>query len=140
MKPELVAPCGMNCNVCSGYLAYSHHLPKKRGKIHHCEGCLPGEKNCAFLKRRCAKIGDRRIRFCFECDGFPCERLETLDARYRKKYGVSLIGNLREIKESGINDFLVRQKKAFKCDRCDGVVSIHNGKCYRCDKIESWKG
>jgi hypothetical protein len=140
MKAELVAPCGMNCNLCSAYLAYSTGLPKKRGKISHCEGCLPRKKKCAYLKGDCPKIRNGEIRFCYECATFPCERLKKIDARYRMNYGVSFIDNLREIKRKGVDSFLRNQEKAFACERCGGVKSVHNRKCYQCESITSWKG
>jgi hypothetical protein len=140
MNAELVAPCGMNCNICSAYLAYSSGLPKKRGKISHCQGCLPRRKNCAFLKRRCERIRDGKIRFCHECPSFPCRNLEGIDSRYRKNYGVSLIGNLMDIKKDGVDRFLREQEGAFRCGKCGGTKSIHNGKCYACEEITSWKG
>ena len=139
MKPELVAPCGMNCNVCSAYLAFSTDIPKKRGKINHCEGCLPRGKNCAFLKKHCRKIGEGKLRFCFECSTFPCERLEKIDARYRRRYDTSFIENLKEIKKKGIDSFLSAQEKKFQCGKCGGTISVHNRKCYGCDDIKSWK-
>jgi len=140
MKPELVAPCGMNCNVCSAYLAYSRNLPKKRGKINHCSGCRPRGKECSFLKRRCGKIGKGGFEFCFECEEFPCDNLKKIDERYRKNYNTSFIRNLKEIKKVGVEGFLEGQRRLFECPKCKGTVSVHNGKCYDCDKIESWKG
>ncbi len=140
MKAELVAPCGMNCNVCSAYLAYSHNLPKRRGKITHCIGCLPRDKQCAWLKGNCARLRNGKVRFCYECPTFPCERLMKIDERYRTNYGVSFISNLKEIKKNGVEEFLKGQQKSFKCGKCGDVKSVHNGKCYGCEKIESWKG
>ncbi len=140
MDPELVAPCGMNCGVCSAYLAYSHDIPKARGKINHCEGCRPRGKGCAYLKMNCGKIGKGGLRFCHECEDFPCSRLEKIDERYRNNYDTSLIGNLKEIKKVGVGSFLKGQKRLFECPKCKGTISIHNGKCYDCDKIESWNG
>jgi hypothetical protein len=29
----LIVPCGMNCGICSAYLAYSRNIPRKRGKL-----------------------------------------------------------------------------------------------------------
>lgn len=139
MKRELVAPCGMNCNVCSSYLALSSGLPKKKGEINHCEGCLPRGKKCAYLKGHCNKIADGKLRFCSGCPSFPCERLKTIDARYRRSYDASLIDNLREIEKTGIDGFLRKQRNIFKCAKCGGTVSVHNRKCYSCDKIESWR-
>jgi len=140
MKADLIAPCGMNCNLCSSYLAYSTGLPKQRGKIHHCQGCLPRGKLCGQLKRDCTKIRKAEIRFCYECASFPCDRLKTLDNRYRKNYNTSFIENLREIEKDGLDSFLRNQEKAFACEKCGEVKSIHNGKCYRCERVTSWKG
>jgi len=140
MKAELVAPCGMNCAICSGYLAYSHNLPKKTGKIHHCIGCRPRNKQCAFLKGRCAKLIDGRVKFCFECGQMPCKSLKAIDLRYRTRYGMSMAGNLKFIEKNGVEKFLKQQAAKYKCPKCGDVICVHNGKCYACDKIESWKG
>ena len=36
LKKELVAPCGMNCAVCSGYLALKHDVKSKGVKMPYC--------------------------------------------------------------------------------------------------------
>ena len=136
----LVAPCGINCGVCSHYLAYSRNIPKKAGRISHCIGCRPRNKQCAYLKKRCKKLGNNEVEFCFECKDFPCERLKHIDERYRKNFNTSLIENLNEIKYNGISTFLENERKRHECPKCGGTASIHNGKCYDCEKIESWKG
>ena len=76
-----------------------------------------------------------QIRFCFECADFPCRRLKTIDNRYRTRYSYSFIENLQEIKKSGIEEFLRRQEKRFKCPDCGGVISVHDGKCYDCARL-----
>lgn len=137
LRPELVSMCGMDCNICSSYLAYSRNIPKERGKIHHCIGCRPRNKKCAFLKGKCPYY--KEIQFCFECEDFPCESLKTLDKRYRTKYNMSMIENLNEIKSNGINEFLKNQREKYRCPNCGGVISVHNKRCYDCEKIESWR-
>jgi len=137
---NLIAPCGMNCGICSAYLAYSRNIPRKRGKIIHCIGCRPRNKQCAFLKGYCTELSEGKIRFCFECRGFPCYRLKRLDERYRKNFGMSMIESLNEIKNRGIADFLANQREKYKCSKCGGVICVHNKKCFDCEKIESWKG
>lgn len=137
---ELIAPCGMNCGICSGYLAYLNNIPRK--KIANCKGCRARNKQCAFLKKRCKddlKLLSGEVNFCFECSCFPCEILVHLDERYRKKYGMSMIENLREIKEKGIRNFIESQEKKYRCPKCGNFISIHNKKCFVCDKISSWK-
>lgn len=128
---ELMAPCGMNCGVCKAYLAYSRGVPKQKGKVTHCAGCLPRGKNC-FIKRGYKKLRGNRVRFCFECESMPCKNLDRIDRRYRERYGASLIENLRMIEERGVEEFLRTQREKYECPECGDVVSIHNGKCYAC--------
>ncbi len=128
---NLIAPCGMNCNICRAYLAYSRNVPKERGKVTHCTGCRPRGKKCAYLKGQCENLGTS-IQFCFECADFPCHRLKTLDKRYRTRYNYSPVENLREIQSHGIEQFLQNQGGKYRCLKCGGVVSVHDEKCYDC--------
>jgi hypothetical protein len=139
MNKELVAPCGMNCAVCSGYLAYSNNLPKKRGAISHCAGCRPRNKQCAYLKGQGCLISQREVHYCYECPQFPCQHLCHLDERYRNTYEYSPVANLRMIAKNGMDAFLKKERALHKCSRCGGIISIHNGKCYNCDEIVSWR-
>jgi len=29
----LIAPCGMNCSLCTSYLAYTHEIPKSEERL-----------------------------------------------------------------------------------------------------------
>jgi hypothetical protein len=140
LEEELIAPCGMHCALCSAYLAYRHRIPKKRGKISHCAGCRERNKQCAWLAGHCQTIAKRTITYCHLCDSFPCERLRHVDSRYRKQYGMSFIENLVMIRDHGIDAFFDHQKETYSCPKCGEYISIHSGKCYVCDTIESWRG
>ncbi len=139
LNAELVAPCGMNCGLCSAYLAFSRGLDKKSG-ITHCKGCRPRGKMCAFVKKRCEKVGKNQVEFCFECGEFPCEFITKLDKRYQKNYDYSFIENLKYIKEHGMEAFLESEYKKYKCQNCGDIKCIHNGKCYSCQTITTWRG
>lgn len=139
MESSLIAPCGMYCALCSGYCAFINGVPRKRGKIAHCAGCRARNKQCAYLKGRCRPLAEGRIRYCFECKKFPCERLQHLDRRYRTRYDMSFIQNLIEIRDTGEAVLLRRLHKRFACERCGGLRSIHNNKCFACDPVTSWK-
>lgn len=134
LTPELIAPCGMNCGICKAYLAYTKGVPKKRGSVTHCSGCLPRKKNC-YIKRGCKKLLKNEVRFCFECEQMPCAKLDHLDRRYRERYGMSMVSNLRELEEAGMENFLKTQAVKYKCPECGDVISVHNGKCYTCNKV-----
>jgi len=136
--PDLIAPCGMNCGVCKSYLAYSRGVPQKKGSVTHCSGCLPRKKNC-FIKRGCKNLSRDTMLFCFECQNMPCSNLDRLDRRYRERYGMSMVGNLRELEENGMNSFLKSQEAKYKCPECGDVISVHDGKCYACQRVTQLK-
>ena len=133
MRTELIAPCGMNCGVCGAYLALSHDVKRNGIKIPYCEGCRIREKQCAFLKKRCALLQNKKIAFCFECKDFPCKNLRGLDKRYRTRFRMSMIENLEQIKDEGMKTFLVQQKKKWACPKCGGTICCHNGVCFQCE-------
>jgi hypothetical protein len=69
----LIAPRGMNCALCIGYLRDKTRRP----------GCNGGDD---AKPRSCARCSiktcvDRRGDYCFECARYPCPRLRRLDAR-----------------------------------------------------------
>jgi len=138
--PEHIAPCGANCGLCSSYLAFTHEIPKKRGKISHCSGCRTRNKQCGYLKGQCPPLAKGAITFCYECRNYPCSHLQNLDRRYRTMYGVSFIGNLEEIRDAGLKVFLAHQSRSFLCQKCrQDVICVHNKKCYYCDRVTSWR-
>jgi hypothetical protein len=132
---ELIAPCGMNCGVCKAYNAYIHNVPKQRGKVTHCTGCLLRAKNC-YIKRGCKKLSAHKIKICSLCDTLPCKHLAHLDKRYRERYGMSMVENLKELKNVGMEAFLRNQAEKYRCSLCGGVVSVHDKKCYSCGKTQ----
>jgi len=98
---NLIAPCGMNCAICSAFLAYKNNIPKKARSITYCKGCRPRNKQCAFLKKKCKddlKLLKGEIDFCFECNFYPCEQLIRIDEKYKREYKMSMIENLELIK------------------------------------------
>ena len=65
----------------------------------------------------------RTSNFC-DCDILPCARLKELDKRYRTKYNMSMIENLKFIKKYGIRRFLKQQEKKYV--RKKGVYCVHD--------------
>ena len=133
MKEELVAPCGMNCNVCAAYLAVTNDVKSKGLRMMYCIGCRPRNKPCAFLKKECSILRKNEVRYCYECPTFPCDRLSAIDTRYRTQFRMSEIENLKNIRDKGIKSFLKAEEKRWRCPKCGGVISCHNGLCFVCD-------
>jgi len=130
---ELVAPCGMNCNVCSGYLAMQHDVKSKRIRIPYCTGCRPRDKKCAFLKKRCKGLLNHTVQFCYECPEYPCKNLRHIDTRYQTFFQMSLLENLAYIKKKGMQRFLKTQEEKWQCPTCRGALCCHNGLCFQCN-------
>ncbi|MFC1992584.1 DUF3795 domain-containing protein [Chloroflexota bacterium] len=83
MNEELIAPCGMNCGICSSYLAFKNDIRSKGIRMAYCIGCKPRDRQCAFLKRGCNLLLEGQAQYCYECDDFPCANLLKLDNKYR---------------------------------------------------------
>jgi hypothetical protein len=130
---DLIAPCGMNCAICASYLALVNDVKNRGVKMPYCAGCRPRDKKCAFLKKRCSKLLNGEVAFCYECPSFPCESLRTLDDRYKSRYRMSMIDNLSYIKEHGMHSFLEEQAKKWKCPNCGEMICCHNGICFNCE-------
>jgi hypothetical protein len=142
MDEVLIAPCGMNCGICSGYLALKNDVKSRGVRMTYCTGCRPRNKQCAFLKKRCETLLNGQVQYCYECESYPCERLRHIDKRYfLSAFRMSMIENLEYIKEHGIEKFLMREEQKWKCPECGGVISCHNGICYSCglEKLKNKK-
>lgn len=123
MKGELVAPCGMNCNLCSWVLD-----PTKPG----CLGCRLRERGCIHKKGLCQKLARQEIDFCYKCDRFPCARLLQVEERYVKTYNYSFVENLNYIRRRGMPAFLRREIKRYTCPACGQLLTVHSDQCPHC--------
>jgi len=130
---KLIAPCGMNCALCASYLAKKNNVREKGIKMPFCDGCRQGDKRCAFLKKSCLLLLNNKVKYCYECNDFPCHRLKIIDKRYRERYRMSIVENLNYIKEKGVGKFLLSEKKKWQCPECREFISCHNGLCFKCD-------
>jgi transposase len=63
----------------------------------------------------------------------PCEKLAHLDKRYRERYGMSMVENLKLLKAKGMDEFLKTQAEKYTCPTCGDTVCVHDAKCYSCD-------
>jgi len=127
----LIAPCGMNCSICTAYL-------REKNK---CPGCRESDIDKTITRvdckiKKCEFFQKTRAMFCFQCDSFPCDRLEHLDRRYRTKYGMSMIENLENIRKVAVQQFIEDEKARWACPECGGTICVHKRYCYSCRKKE----
>ena len=127
-----IAPCGMNCSICMAYLR----------KVKRCPGCHGDDagKQISCLRCRiknCEMNDSGESTFCFHCEKYPCLRLKQLDKRYRTRYSMSMIENLENIKENGLDAFIINETLRWRCKKCGGVIDVHHGRCSACGEQRS---
>ncbi len=132
MNQELIAPCGMNCAVCSGYLAFKNDVKSQGVRMPYCSGCRPRDKQCAFLKKRCNRLLEGQVQYCYQCPDYPCQGLQQIDKRYRSLFRMSLIDNLEYIRDKGVRSLLEKEEEKWRCPQCGAVICCHNGICFSC--------
>lgn len=121
-----IAPCGIICDICSGYQREKNKCAgclNTGNKPHHCTVC--SIKSCAEKK------GNEEL-LCHECLKFPCKRIKDLDKRYTLKYGERPIQNLAGIKDTGLWQFIEIEKEKWKCDECGQLLCVHREVCLSC--------
>lgn len=126
LRPNLIAPCGMDCGVCSRTFRLKDACPGCRStspKPRYCDDCAI---------RQCDALPNGPGSFCFECATFPCARLKRLDTRYRTRYRTSLLENLRTIQELGLERFVDAERHRWTCTSCGALMSIHKDYCPAC--------
>jgi hypothetical protein len=133
-KSKLISRCGLWCGACKTYLLTKKNLLGERGLKRECHGCWIRDKNCSFIKKDCSLLRKNKIDFCYECESFPCENLSKLDGKYKSKYHVSLIENLKKMKEVGLEEWIKEQEKLYECPECGGEICVHESKCFDCGK------
>jgi hypothetical protein len=128
MDKSLIAPCGMNCAICIGYLRDKNKClgcrEMSKGKPESCRRCTIA---------RCKVLKENGMLFCSDkCEKFPCTRLKNLDKRYRAKYRMSMLENLEHIKKFGINKFIKSEEKRWQCPKCEKSLCVHRDFCLQC--------
>lgn len=127
---EMLAPCGMNCMIC-----YKHCGIQKTK--HLCGGCMVESKGKPEHCRKC-KIKDcvqsKRLKYCYDCSGFPCKLIKNLERSYTKRYKASLIKNSEIAKQKGIPYLMEAHRQQYACSTCDGIISLHDNVCTECGK------
>ena len=131
-KAEMIAPCGLDCNICKKALAEVDPCPGCNGPdINKPEYC---SKVCGIML--CQKRRDNGYRYCDECPDYPCEDVMEKENRYAVKYAhtESPIANLRTIREEGMETFLKRQQERWTCPYCGNIFSVYERECPNCGK------
>ena len=127
IRTALIAPCGMNCRLCIAYTRDTKACSGCRGD----DSVKPKTRVTCRIKN-CEKIRHGKVRYCFICERFPCDRQSHLDERYRIKYGMSMIENLAFIKKFGIRYFTRNEREMWTCPKCSQLLCVHKPQCLFC--------
>ncbi len=125
MKEKLLAPCGINCAICKGYLREKNTCPgcrfldPKTNTFKSCTKCII--KNCPELKKT-------KSKFCYECDKYPCKRMKDLNKRYVTRYDYNTFKTLESIKKDGTKKTFEKIMKKYSCPK--GTICVHDKECY----------
>ena len=110
-KENMIAPCGLNCSICSQALR----------KENPCTGCLgPNDTKSEYCATMCkiAACDIRKTLPDYFCDQYPMVE--------------SLMGNLALIRKEGMQKFLQLEEDRWKCHKCNGIICVHTGICSDC--------
>lgn len=125
----MIAPCGLNCAVCSEALR----------KENPCVGCRNEGVKGEYCADMCSivKCGIRKTLpdgFCDACPRYPCGEMVDKECHYANAYPMieSLMGNLACIRKEGMSHFLEREMQRWTCPDCGGIISVHEGTCSGC--------
>lgn len=133
---DLIAPCGMNCRLCWGFIRENNTCPGCQ-RINSYESDKSKYRTKCII-RNCEQLAKGFARYCSEsCDRFPCTRLKNLDKRYKTKYGMSMIENLKMIQESGIRKFIQNEKLNWICPECGDLICVHRPACLSCGHMRN---
>ena len=128
---DLIAPCGMNCRLCWGYIRENNTCPGCR-RINIQESHKPKTRTQCII-RYCEQLAKGNAKYCSEsCSRYPCTRLKNLDKRYRTRYGMSMIENLTMIHDVGIREFIRNEKVKWTCPECGDMICVHRPTCLSC--------
>jgi hypothetical protein len=135
-RETLIAPCGIDCGACELYLckddqqltAYLVSKGIAKDKL-PCSGCRDLQGCCPVIGSRCAThacVSDKQVEFCFQCNEFPCSKLQPSADRANVLPHNLKVFNLCTIQRDGVKSFVMTsagiKKKYYK-----GKMEIGNG-------------
>jgi hypothetical protein len=121
---ELTAPCGLDCFNCPLYEENLTDDSKKQFAVLlklepeqvQCKGCR-AQKGCRLHFSECATldcVNAKGINYCFECDEFPCVKLQPA-AEGADKYPHNMkMYNLCRMKVVGVESWAQNESKEIR--------------------------
>ena len=122
---DIAGICGLFCGTCPSF-------PKE------CEGCLSSKVaehcvDCRHGFRSCTK--EKGITRCYECDDFPCKRLEDFIPVHVKNgivHHENIIKDLLLMKEIGVQNWVDKQVEEHTCGDCGELIYWFETSTHKC--------
>lgn len=141
VKRELLSPCGLYCGVCAVFIAYRDGNEKFKERLLgvyglsstdqvRCRGCLSGER---FLYCDACPIRDcssgRGYQGCYQCEDWPCERVDNFPLPVGKKVMLRAIPAWREL---GTEEWVRSEEERYRCPHCGYGLFRGARRCRSC--------
>jgi len=140
-RRELAAYCGLYCGNCETRRAWKDkdadslmREAEESGRPVeeiHCDGCKSDD--VIFWCRQC-RIKDcavgKSLQFCSDCSDFPCQLI--LEFEHSRPHHEGVIQELRRIRESGIDGWLIEQDMKWRCPSCGHRTTYYDRTCSKC--------
>lgn len=140
MNPNLMAPCGLFCGVCSIHIAHQTNDQRLKEKLSGfynvapeeiaCEGCL---SETPFTYCRVCEIkacaSNKQIAGCHECDDHPCAIIESFPVPEGKAVMLRAVPERRKV---GDEQWVALEIVRHTCPHCGGQLFRGSQRCRSC--------
>lgn len=128
---EKISYCGIYCGACPSYLK-------------SCLGCRSNNKNQTRKSKWSCKIRKccielKNLKYCGECDDFPCKELKRKlidshpsDPRFNYRHKIP--DNVEEITKLSFEKWSKEQEILWTCKICGQPIFFYYNKCSGCGK------
>lgn len=133
---QMVAPCGIDCGICEMHvckdnpqlLAYFISKGYPQDKV-PCAGCRSISGHCPVIGSQCETyqcVKQQAVEFCFECQDFPCGKLNPAADRADLLPHNLKVFNLCTIRNKGLENF-TETSSQFKQKYYKGKMAVGKG-------------
>lgn len=132
---ETLGYCGLYCGGCGTFQATAagEGIEYEPGSVTTCRGCNSSELSiwCTGCEiKTCAR--ERGIRYCLECEEFPCEKSRSFmdDARY--PYHRDVPEMMTRLRQVGLEKWSAEQSRRWICKSCGHQLDWFMQSCPGC--------
>ncbi len=128
MEYVLDGYCGLYCGACPNLLGAKAGL--EQNVCFGCKSDINPEwcSNCGL--KACAQ--EKGLDFCYQCDEYPCAKLEAFKNSQEYPYHQEVYDYMRIIAQEGSASWLEKMKIRWSCPECNEEASWWELSCKKC--------